>query len=84
MDGTFHPIPDVDTQKMMELFRHKVFKMLLAEERVTAKQVEKLLASKHSGFSVYHAEKVDAEDKKGREHLAGYILSRRRRDRKKK
>ncbi|MBI1748214.1 MAG: transposase [Acidobacteria bacterium] len=59
---------------MMELFRHQVFKMLLAEEKITATQVEKLLAWKHSGFSVYRGEKVDPEDKKGREHLASTIL----------
>jgi hypothetical protein len=73
-DGTFHPIPEVDTQKMMELFRHKVFKRLLAEEKITETQVEKLLSWRHTGFSVYRGEKVDAEDKKGREHLASYIL----------
>jgi hypothetical protein len=72
--GTFHPIPEVDPQKMMELFRHKVFKMLLAEEKITETQVEKLLSWRHTGFSVYGGEKVGAEDKKGREHLASYIL----------
>jgi transposase-like protein len=73
-DGTCHPIPEVDTQKMMELFRHKVFKMLLAEEKITETHIQKLLAWKHTGFSVYRGEKVEAEDKKGREHLASYAL----------
>jgi hypothetical protein len=51
-DGTLHPIPEVDTQKMMVLFRHKVFRMLLAEEKITETHVEKLLAWRHTGFSV--------------------------------
>jgi transposase-like protein len=51
-DGTFYPIPEIDTQKMMELFRRKVFKMLLAEEKITETHVAKLLAWRHTGFSV--------------------------------
>lgn len=66
-DGSFYPIPDADTQKMMELFRHKVFKMLLEEEKITERQIEILLSWKNTGFSVYRGEKVDSEDKKGRE-----------------
>lgn len=32
-DGKFYPIPDIETGKMMELFRHKVFKMLKAQDK---------------------------------------------------
>ncbi|MBI4481755.1 MAG: hypothetical protein HY652_02580 [Acidobacteria bacterium] len=52
----------------------KVFKLLLAEEKITETHVEKLLSWRHTGFSVYRGEKVDPEDKQGREHLASYIL----------
>ncbi|MBI3656170.1 MAG: transposase [Acidobacteria bacterium] len=58
----------------MELFRHIVFKMLLAEEKITETHVEKLLSWQYTGFSTYRGEKVDVGDKKGREHVARYIL----------
>jgi hypothetical protein len=64
-DGKFYPIHDIETGKMMELFRHKVFKMLDAEEKITERQIEILLSWKNTGFSVYKGGKVDAEDRKG-------------------
>ncbi len=59
---------------MMERFRHKVFRRLLGQEKITQTPIETLLAWRHRGFSVYRGEKVDAEDEPGREPLARYIL----------
>jgi hypothetical protein len=42
--GTFYAMPYVDTHPMEALFRHKVLRMLLAKDKITASRVEMLLS----------------------------------------
>jgi hypothetical protein len=73
-DGSFHPIPWVDTEKMMRLFRHKLFQALLAKELITTTIVDLLLSWQHPGFSVFRGEPVEPDDRAARERLVRYLL----------
>jgi hypothetical protein len=50
-EGNFHPLPDaIDEKKFEELFMHKVFKMLLQEDKINESVIEKLMSWHNSGF----------------------------------
>ena len=53
-----------------------VLKFLISEKRVSEELVKKLLSWKNSGFSVHNQVKIKSQDRRGRESLAQYILSR--------
>ena len=72
--GTFHPLPWIDTQKMALLFMNKVFTMLIAEEKISDALAQKVASWPHSGFNIHNGVEIDADDKKGRETLAQYII----------
>ncbi len=38
--GWFYVLPEINARKLESLFRHKVFKMLLREKKITRKLVE--------------------------------------------
>ena len=42
-NGWFHALPEIDVKKLENLFRHKVFKMLLWEKKISRELVDKLL-----------------------------------------
>ncbi len=73
-NGWFHVLPEIDVKKLEELFRHKVFKMLLRGKKISPELVDKLLCWKHSGFSIHNQVKIQSDDSHGRESLAQYIL----------
>ncbi len=73
-NGWFHVLPEIDVQKLEDLFRHKVFKMLLKEKKISRELVDKLLSWKHSGFNIHNQVKIQSHDSHGRESLAQYIL----------
>jgi hypothetical protein len=51
-NGTFYAVRQAPDEEMVEqVFRHKVFRMLLDEDAVTEELVNDLLAWRHSGFS---------------------------------
>jgi len=72
--GTFHPLPWIDTQKMALLFMNKVFTMLIGEEKISDALAQKVASWPHSGFNIHNGVEIDADDKKGRETLAQYII----------
>ena len=72
--GTFYPMPYVDTRAMEALFRHKVLRMLLARDKITAARVERFLSWRHSGFNVHRSAQVQPTDAQGRETVAAYLL----------
>jgi len=49
-NGWFHVLPEIDVKKLENLFRHKVFKMLLREKKISRELVDKLLSWKNSGL----------------------------------
>ncbi len=73
-DGWFYVLPEIDVKKLESLFRHKVFRMLLKENKISRELVEKLLSWKNSGFNIYNHVKIQSHDCHGRESLAQYIL----------
>ena len=73
-NGWFYVLPEIDIQKLEDLFRHKVFKMLLREKKISPELVDKLLFWKHSGFNIHNQVKIQSHDSHGRENLAQYIL----------
>ena len=60
--------------KLENLFRHKVFKMLLREMKISGELVDKLLSWKNSGFNIHNQVRIQSHDSHGRESLAQYIL----------
>lgn len=73
-NGQFHPIPWVDTEKLMQLFRHKLFQELLARDLITSTTVDLLLSWRHPGFSVFRGEPVQPDHCAARERLVRYLL----------
>jgi len=73
-DGRFHPIPCIDTEKLMGLFRHKLLQALLAEEKITHAVVDLLLSWKHPGFSVFCSQSVEPGNAGATRRLASYML----------
>ena len=73
-DGQFHPISWIDTEKLMQLFRHKLFRELLARELIPSATVDLLLSWQHPGFSVFRGEPVQPDDGTARERLVRYLL----------
>ena len=73
-DGAFLPIPPPDPVQIMLLFRHKLLKTLLAEEKITQRLVDILLSWRHPGFSVFQGEPVAPGDHEARERLARYCV----------
>jgi Zn finger protein HypA/HybF involved in hydrogenase expression len=70
----FHPLPWIDTQKMALVFMNKVFTMLMAEEKISKSLAQKVASWPHSGFNIHNGVEIDADDTKGRETLAQYII----------
>jgi len=73
-NGWFHVLPEIEVKKLENLFRHKVFKILLREKKISRELVDKLLSWKNSGFNIHNQVKIQSHDSHGRESLAQYIL----------
>ncbi len=57
--GWFHVLPVLNVKKLENLFRYKVFKMLLREKKISRELVDKLLSWKNSGVGVGPSYHVD-------------------------
>ena len=74
--GNLLPMPDMDIADIHvveKLFAVLVFKMLLEESMISEELVENMNSWKHSGFSVYCAQPIEACDDNGRNALSEYI-----------
>jgi len=71
-DGGFIPIPRPDPVQIMLLFRHKLLKSLLAEQKISHRLIDILLSWRHPGFSVFQGEPVAPQDRDTRQRLARY------------
>ena len=73
-NGWFYVLPEIDVKRLESLFRHKVLKLLLKEERISEEWVKKLVSWKNSGFNIHNQVRIKSQDAHGRESLAQYIL----------
>ena len=52
-EGTFRVEPRFETKPLEEIFRHRVFKMLLSKGKITEDLVDMVMKWRHSGFNVF-------------------------------
>ena len=72
--GMFRVAPSLDLKKLEAIFRHKVFKMLLAKGRITKDLIDMLSSWCHSGFQVFCGQRLFPQDETAMENLARSIL----------
>jgi len=73
-NGMFRVAPHFETKHLEEIFRHKVFKMLLSRGKITQDLVSMLLSWRHSGFNVFCGPRIQPGDQQAMENLARYII----------
>jgi hypothetical protein len=73
-NGVFRVAPRFDTKHLEEIFRYKVFKMLLTKGIITKDLVNMLLSWRHSGFNVFCGPRIQPGDGQAMEKLACYII----------
>jgi len=73
-DGGFRVLPPIPRRVLEPWFRAEVLALLRREGQVSAALAEKMLAWRHTGFSVHNAVRVRASDAAGRRRLAQYML----------
>jgi hypothetical protein len=73
-DGSFVPIPCPDPVCLMQLFRHKLIKALLAREKISPRLVEIMQNWVHPGFSVFQGDAIAPDDHQTRRRVAGYLV----------
>ena len=73
-EGSWIPVPCPDPVCLIELFRHKLVKALLAREKISPRLVEIMQNWVHPGFSVFQGERIDPDDHEARRRLAGYMV----------
>ena len=71
-NGMFRVAPRFETKHLEEIFRHKVFKMLLSRGKITQDLVSMLLSWRHSGFNVFCGPRIQPGDQQAMENLARY------------
>ena len=73
-DGSFVALPKVATEPFLKLWEQEVFKLLLAEGKITEEVVHNIRSWKHSGFSVDQSVRLEAGDREGIRRLMQYSL----------
>jgi hypothetical protein len=73
-DGSLVPMPCPDPVCLLQLFRHKLIRALLAREKISPRLVEIMQNWVHPGFSVFQGERIDPDDHEARRRLAGYMV----------
>ena len=73
-ENEFTRAPAFDWDKLEELFKKKIFRLLLNEGRITEELIEKLGNWQHSGFHVFCGEPIEPGNESSMENLARYII----------
>ena len=73
-NGMFRVAPLFEIKHLEEIFRHKIFKLLLKKEKITADLVEMVSAWRHSGFNVFCGSRIQPGSEDAIENLARYII----------
>jgi hypothetical protein len=71
--GLFVPIPDIWKHRAAELWRERVFSLLLDTFKINIETVGNMRTWKHSGFSVDNSVRIAAVDQAGMQRLIEYI-----------
>ena len=66
--------PLFELKHLEEIFRHKVFKMLLSKGKITEDLVDMLMKWRYSGFNVFRGPRIQPGDEGAMENLARYII----------
>ncbi|UCF67519.1 MAG: transposase zinc-binding domain-containing protein [Acidobacteriota bacterium] len=72
--GAFHPIPELNTAVIEEVFRRLVLGRLNRAKRLSQEFMQNLLSWEHSGFSARLGVAIGADDRAGLERLVRYIV----------
>jgi len=72
--GMFRVAPPLELKKLEAIFRHNVFKMLLAKGKTTRELIAMHSSWKHSGFNVFCGNRISPSDDTAMENLARYII----------
>jgi hypothetical protein len=70
----FRVAPRPETKPIEELFRHKVFRLLLRRKKVRPELIDNLMGWRHSGFHVYAGPRILPRHAESMENLARYII----------
>jgi hypothetical protein len=70
----FRVAPPLELKKLEVIFRHKVFRILLAKGKITEVMIRRLSAWRHSGFHVFCGNRISPRDETALENLARYII----------
>jgi len=72
-DGFFIRITKVDMTRCAEMWRDRVFDLLLREKKIDEEVVRSMRGWPHSGFSIDNSVRITAEDTEGMQRLVSYI-----------
>ena len=72
-DGNFHELGFMDTDKLAELFGHRVLSALKERSLISDTVVAQILGQTHTGFSAWWGEPIEPGDESHRLFVAGYI-----------
>ena len=72
-DGFFIRITKVDMERCKEIWRERVFDLLLCEEKIDEDVVRSMRQWPHSGFSIDNSVRITADNTEGMQRLISYI-----------
>jgi hypothetical protein len=72
--GMFRVAPPLELKKLEIIFRHKVFRMLIARGKSSREMITMLSPWRHSGFNVFCGNRIQPKEKEAMETLARYII----------
>jgi len=70
----FRVAPRFETRQLEEIFRHKVFKMLLSKGKIMEELIEMVMTWRHSGFNVFCGPQIQPGEQESMENLVSYII----------
>lgn len=68
-EGMFKVAPRFDTKPLEEIFRHKIFKMLISKGKITEDLVDMLMKWRDSGFNVHCGRRIQPGDEQAMSRL---------------
>jgi hypothetical protein len=72
--GAFTPLPKAKLRALRDLFRAKIFRLLVQRKRLSPALVHKFMQWKHSGFNLFRGDPVPGTHRAELEKMAQYIL----------
>jgi len=72
-DGFFIRITKVDMERCTEIWRDRVFDLLLREAKIDENVVRSMRSWPHSGISIDNSVQIGSEDEEGMQRLVSYI-----------